>query len=131
MLATTGVTPCVRFFRRPDGSVMTAACPDRANRRRAAAAIAAGATAGAVAIASRAAALLPRPETLRARPEQAPEPRDDRGVLTVDIPDREMVGVLAAEPLNTVDPPSPLPAHQVGKPRLHPKRTDGRRAKHR
>jgi hypothetical protein len=34
LLATRGVTPCVRFYRRPDGTVMTADCPtgDRARR---------------------------------------------------------------------------------------------------
>jgi hypothetical protein len=35
-LATNGLTPCVRFFRRPDGTVMTTDCPtgERRERRR-------------------------------------------------------------------------------------------------
>ncbi|HEY1550763.1 MAG TPA: hypothetical protein VGG28_23195 [Kofleriaceae bacterium] len=32
VLATRGLTPCVRFYRRPDGTVMTADCPTRPRR---------------------------------------------------------------------------------------------------
>ena len=34
LLATRGVTPCVRFYRRADGTVMTSDCPSGAPRRR-------------------------------------------------------------------------------------------------
>src|SRR4051794_16202370 len=36
VLATRGLTPCVRFYRRPDGTVMTSDCPtgERRERRR-------------------------------------------------------------------------------------------------
>jgi len=33
VLATRGITPCVRFYRRADGTVMTADCPTGARRR--------------------------------------------------------------------------------------------------
>ncbi|HEX4455735.1 MAG TPA: hypothetical protein VH143_32970 [Kofleriaceae bacterium] len=32
VLATRGLTPCVRFYRRPDGTVMTSDCPTRPRR---------------------------------------------------------------------------------------------------
>jgi hypothetical protein len=46
VLATRGLTPCVRFYRRPDGTVMTSDCPTgvRPQRRLAAVAVAAGTT---------------------------------------------------------------------------------------
>ena len=34
VLATRGITPCVRFYRRADGTVMTSDCPSGAPRRR-------------------------------------------------------------------------------------------------
>lgn len=49
VLATRGLTPCVRFYRRPDGTIMTADCPTGEKRERrhlavVATSIAAGAT---------------------------------------------------------------------------------------
>jgi hypothetical protein len=43
LLATRGITPCVRFYRRPDGTVMTSDCPTRPRSNRLAM-VAAGAT---------------------------------------------------------------------------------------
>jgi hypothetical protein len=43
VLATRGVTPCVRFFRRADGTIMTSDCAPGARRRIRIAAVAAGA----------------------------------------------------------------------------------------
>jgi hypothetical protein len=34
LLATRGLTPCVRFYRRPDGTVMTTDCPTRTRREK-------------------------------------------------------------------------------------------------
>lgn len=44
LLATRGLTPCVRFYRRPDGTVMTTDCPTSKPRSRRLAVVAAGAT---------------------------------------------------------------------------------------
>lgn len=45
LLATRGLTPCVRFYRRPDGTVMTSDCPTGTRRRsRSLAVVTAGAT---------------------------------------------------------------------------------------
>jgi len=44
VLATRGITPCVRFYRRADGTVMAADCPTGARRSRRLAVVAAGTT---------------------------------------------------------------------------------------
>jgi hypothetical protein len=44
VLATRGITPCVRFYRRTDGTIMTADCPTGARRSRRLAVVAAGTT---------------------------------------------------------------------------------------
>jgi hypothetical protein len=61
VLATRGLTPCVRFYRRPDGTVMTSDCPTRPRRHLAvlATSLAAGAT---LAVAPAAMADPPRPD---------------------------------------------------------------------
>jgi hypothetical protein len=54
VLATRGLTPCVRFYRRPDGTVMTTDCPTRPHpeRRRLAVVASSLAAGAAIAVAS-------------------------------------------------------------------------------
>ena len=88
LLAARGVTPCVRFYRRPDGTVMTSDCPTGVPRaRRKLAVVAAGAT-----LATAPAALAdPRPETETSqvndeapRDDVPPEEPEKTGVVITD-----------------------------------------------
>lgn len=70
VLATRGLTPCVRFYRRPDGTVMTTDCPSGARREGRRLAVLASSLAAGAALAA--------PSSARAEP--APDP-------TVETPD--------------------------------------------
>lgn len=77
VLAARGITPCVRFYRRPDGTVMTADCRTGARRSRRLAVVAAGT------------ALLGSSTAMADPP--APAPADD--APATDLPaDPELVG---------------------------------------
>jgi len=56
LLASRGLTPCVRFYRRPDGTVMTTDCPSGELRERRRLAIVAGSLAAGAALAAPSAA---------------------------------------------------------------------------
>ncbi|HEY4242575.1 MAG TPA: hypothetical protein VGM88_22305 [Kofleriaceae bacterium] len=89
LLASRGVTPCVRFYRRPDGTVMTSDCPTAAPRRLAA--VASSLAAGAALAVSSPASADPVPD---ATSDAAPAPHamlhiDDEPHLTgIPVPER-------------------------------------------
>jgi hypothetical protein len=64
LLAGRGLTPCVRFYRRPDGTVMTTDCPTGRPERRRLAVVASSLAAGAVLVA---------PATTNASPDPPPD----------------------------------------------------------
>jgi hypothetical protein len=76
VLATRGITPCVRFYRRADGTVMTADCPtgERRSRRLA---VVAGATAFLGASSAMADPAAPAPVTTEAAPDMVEAPPED------------------------------------------------------
>jgi hypothetical protein len=82
VLATRGLTPCVRFYRRPDGTVMTSDCGARPPTRRLAA-VAAGAT---LATATAAMAEPPAVDALTSAGSaaEADDGSEPRKVLTID-----------------------------------------------
>lgn len=117
VLATRGLTPCVRFYRRPDGTVMTTDCPagERREKRRlavVASSLATGATVAAPSLASAAPAdpappvATPDSTEEAATPDPATQTTPDVGaVTTVDtmplmgVPIREYeLGVMFVEP---------------------------------
>jgi len=61
VLATRGLTPCVRFYRRPDGTVMTTDCPTGARREGRRLAVVASSLAAGTALASPSARAEPPP----------------------------------------------------------------------
>lgn len=70
VLATRGLTPCVRFYRRPDGTVMTTDCPSGARREgRRLAMAATSIAAGTALVAAPASAEPPPPEDAAATPD--------------------------------------------------------------
>jgi hypothetical protein len=93
VLATRGLTPCVRFYRRPDGTVMTTDCPTSTRREgRRLAVVASSLAAGtALAIASPARADVPPADSTT----DAPGPAADPAAATP----------APAEPLGVDDPP--------------------------
>jgi hypothetical protein len=112
VLATRGVTPCVRFYQRADGTVMTSDCPVGRRPRRVGLAVAAGALAAVsagvfgVSRATKVSCTLPALE-LPAAPEPEPEP---------------MMGGLASEPYEELmgDPAPELPpAPHMGVPPVY------------
>jgi len=88
VLATRGLTPCVRFYRRPDGTVMTTDCPSGVPRDRRRLAVVASSLAAGTVLATAAPA--------RADPDPTPE-------TTVETPDA-ISDAAAGEP----DPVKPV-----------------------
>jgi hypothetical protein len=98
VLATRGLTPCVRFYRRPDGTVMTTDCPTGARREGRRLAVVASSLAAGVALAA--------PSSARAEP--APDPASTQTtpdvvmiehtmLMGIPVPDYE-VGIIVMEP---------------------------------
>jgi|GEM_PF-1544637 len=77
LLATRDLTPCVRFYRRPDGTVMTSDCPSGERRERRRLAVVASSIAAGAAIAT--------PSSARAEP--APVTEDSTATPVEDSPD--------------------------------------------
>jgi hypothetical protein len=99
LLAARGITPCVRFYRRPDGTVMTTDCPTSRRKGRSLAVVAAGAT-----LASAAPALAddgePPEESVPAEPEHTVVITQDY-IMGLPAPGRdftEEVGVIIVDP---------------------------------
>jgi len=119
LLATKGATPCVRFYRRPDGTIMTADCPDQAKRRRVALAFAAGAVASAAAVAGAAAALVggDAPKTITVKTELIPPlPPPTMGAP----PPMPTMGEAMPPDMGKPEPPKPhmgKPKHVMGRMR--------------
>jgi hypothetical protein len=87
LLASRGLTPCVRFYRRPDGTVMTTDCPTSRPRSRSLAGVAAGAT---LAAASPAMADDAPTETTEAPPDEPVPVVITRGyIMGIPAPSRD------------------------------------------
>jgi hypothetical protein len=99
VLAARGITPCVRFYRRPDGTVMTADCRTGARRSRRLAVVAAGT------------ALLGSSSAMADPAEPAPA-RDDDAPATDPLADPELVGHEVIEVASS----SILPRMEMGIP---------------
>jgi hypothetical protein len=69
VLAARGLTPCVRFYRRPDGTVMTTDCPTGSRPERRRLAVVAGSLAAGTALASPSARAEPSPQSTVATPD--------------------------------------------------------------
>ena len=128
LLALRGITACVRFYRRADGTVMTQDCPVGAKKQRRSIAIAAGVIATAAAGAGVAAMLddeperrvmgdvsMPYDEPIVGITAQ-PEPHIDVGKVAFDPPPVEIRG--GVSPIK--DPPH-APPHAP--PKKHAKKT--------
>lgn len=111
VLATRGLTPCVRFYRRPDGTVMTTDCPSGARREgRRLAVLASSLAAGAALAAPSSARAEPAPDpTVETSDAAAPDPAtqisplepvviEDEIFMGVPISNDYEMGVLVAEP---------------------------------
>jgi hypothetical protein len=105
VLATRGITPCVRFYRRADGTVMTADCPTGARRSRRLAVVAGTVAAGTAFLAGSRAMADPPP--LEAAPASTNSPPPG----TADPPPAEaaqaMVDPSPAEAAPAMADPSP------------------------
>jgi hypothetical protein len=121
LLARHGTAPCVRFFRRADGTVKTRDCPDR--RPLIAGVIAAGAIAAAGLAAAGVSALAtmgaPNPDrpAIQATPEPPTVPR--MGVPALPEPPPMIMGEMMVEMGDVAAPPEPEPEVEVelkGKP---------------
>jgi hypothetical protein len=95
LLATRGLTPCVRFYRRPDGTVMTNDCPTSRPRTRRLAMVAAGAT---LAAASPAIADDAPPEPPPEEPQHAVIVIDQDYIMGIPVPGRDFSDDLANRP---------------------------------
>jgi len=108
LLATRGLTPCVRFYRRPDGTVMTTDCPTGERRERRRLAVVAGTFAAGAALAAPSVASAepdPEPDPTVATPgstDEATTPVEpviiDDLVVTMGIPAYDEVGIIIGEP---------------------------------
>jgi hypothetical protein len=121
VLATRGLTPCVRFYRRPDGTVMTADCPSGARPERRKLAVMAGSLAAGTALAAPSARAEPAPA------EQAVAPPDATADADPDATD----GVPAEAPTPptltisetfTMGIPLPTREFEMGMVVIHDKR---------
>ncbi|HEY5920988.1 MAG TPA: hypothetical protein VIV11_04925 [Kofleriaceae bacterium] len=100
VLATRGLTPCVRFYRRPDGTVMTTDCPTGSapQRRRLAVVASTFAAGGTLAAAPVVRAEPPPIESTASQAATPPDSTDD--LQTADPPAGEPV---TAEPVTRID----------------------------
>ncbi|MEO8551758.1 MAG: hypothetical protein ABI678_17395 [Kofleriaceae bacterium] len=111
VLATRGLTPCVRFYRRPDGTVMTTDCPTGTRREGRRLAVVASSLAAGTALASPSARAEPAPtETTDAAPDATTgaDPASEQPATTgitidttpmmgIPLPDRDFeMGVIEA-----------------------------------
>ena len=108
VLATRGLTPCVRFYRRPDGTVMTTDCPTGERRQGRRLAVVAGSLAAgtALAVASSASAQ-PAPEPAVATPDSTTDSTSDGSAAQPD-PCR------GPEPIDDITVTMGVPAYEVG-----------------
>jgi hypothetical protein len=113
-LATRGITACVRFFRRADGTVMTTDCPVGVRRRRRKLAIVAGAlAAGAGAVTAATVASTACGDGLRLEPDQE----------TFIVPEMPSASGSGYEQVWTTGSPAvdtPPPRRLMGKPKIRP-----------
>lgn len=111
LLATRGLTPCVRFYRRPDGTVMTSDCPSGERRERRRLAVVASSIAAGAAIAMPSAARAepdPAPDDTTATPDDdstaptdppaAPIVIDEDYIMGIPAPDRFEMGIILVDP---------------------------------
>jgi hypothetical protein len=115
VLATRGLTPCVRFYRRPDGTVMTTDCPTGARREgRRLAVVASSLAAGTALAAPSSARAEPAPDAAVATPDSTGDataadsttpPRPDdavvldtTSVMGVPVSNTFEMGVMLVEP---------------------------------
>ncbi len=111
LLATRGLTPCVRFYRRPDGTVMTSDCPsgERREKRRlavVASSVAAGAALVAPSVASAENESTDDVDNL-APQEPVEEKKDDDNWDMGEVDDER--GERDDYLMGDIAPPSPLP----------------------
>jgi len=104
VLATRGLTPCVRFFRRPDGTVMTTDCPTATRRDgRRLAVLTSSLAAGTALAAPSSAHAQPPPEAPIATPDStddapAPLPTPEP-VMVMGVPEDFEMGVIVEQKL--------------------------------
>jgi hypothetical protein len=118
LLATRGLTPCVRFYRRPDGTVMTTDCPTGARPERRRLAVVAGTFAAGTALAAAPSAWADPP----ADPTSAAEPAHP-----MDVPGETIV-IVGAAPLldtSTTEMGIPVREYEMGEIIVEPR--DGER----
>jgi hypothetical protein len=101
VLATRGLTPCVRFYRRPDGTVMTADCPTGERREGRRLAVVASSLAAGTALATPSASAEPAsqqsevapPDSTEAPPVESITIDDDTVTMGIPIPTRDFSSV--------------------------------------
>jgi hypothetical protein len=105
VLATRGLTPCVRFYRRPDGTVMTTDCPTGERREGRRLAVVASSLAGTVLATAPSASAEPSPQTevaptdstSDAPPAAQPIPIDRPMVMGIPVIHDYEMGVIIVE----------------------------------
>jgi hypothetical protein len=113
VLATRGLTPCVRFYRRPDGTVMTSDCPTGTRPRVRLAVVASSLAAGATLAAPAAMAEPPTAGSADTQPVASDDPPADGSGsgVTVDQPiEIEMGGIEPPEMGEIIMTPEARPA---------------------
>jgi hypothetical protein len=111
VLATRGLTPCVRFYRRPDGTVMTTDCPtgSRPERRRLAV-VAGSLVAGTALAAAPSARAEPPPQSVPDTADSTPDSTSDApdpAEQTVNVDDTLVMGIPAEPEMGIFSPTKP------------------------
>jgi hypothetical protein len=105
LLAARGLTPCVRFYRRPDGTVMTTDCPTGERRPRHRLAVVTSSLAAGVALAAPSASAAPEPDPATPEPVTIDQDLAVTGIPIPDHSDDYEVGIILIDPQ-----PRPRPA---------------------